>query len=230
MPDQYVYLLLAGSLGIFWLLIFFLRADLRIKLLKLSFVGGVAGLMSEWWYHQDYWRPPSILGNGVISLEDFLFGFFIVGLAATLYAFIFRKKIIAGHKAQKNTFLILFPLGILALIILTTLIRLNSVLVSSLIFIFFASFIIIKRPDLWRSSLISGLLLTALIVPIYLVLFDWLAPDFWTRYWLLAGTKYGVTILGNVPITELFWYFSWGIFGGIASNFYSGTKFVDITE
>lgn len=74
-------------------------------LLKVSAIGGLAGLISEMWYFNDYWRPPTLLGNSKISIEDFLFGFSFTGIAALVYKVIVRKRPIQA-KSRKKLFLL----------------------------------------------------------------------------------------------------------------------------
>lgn len=65
-------------------------------------------------------------------------------------------------------------------------------------------------------------------IVIYHIIFNFIAPEYWNSYWLLANTKLGFTPIGNIPLTELVWYFSWGCFAGIEYDFTYGqvkTKF-----
>lgn len=100
--------------------------------------------------------------------------------------------------------------------------HINSIFVSSFAFLIIASWMILLRKDLFVPSLLSGLLFTLFALLIYVILFDLLSPNFWNNYWLLENTKYGIKVLGNIPLTELFWYFSWGCLAGIAYDFTMG--------
>lgn len=51
--------------------IYSVRTELRQMILRLSFVGGFMGLIAEYWYFKDYWRPPNLLGVTRVSIEDF---------------------------------------------------------------------------------------------------------------------------------------------------------------
>jgi hypothetical protein len=57
-----------------------------------------------------------------------------------------------------------------------------------------------------------------------MILFNIIAPDFWNNYWFLAETKHGITILGNVPVLELLYYFSFASTCAIMYDFVKGTK------
>ena len=222
--DKYAYLLISAFLFLPWVIIFLSRTDLREKIIKASFLGGLAGLIANFWYFKDYWQPPSLLGHSVISIEDFLFGFVITGVAVAIYDITFTARNIQQEKSRKGFFGILFLLGTISLLIFNNWLGFNSIFVSSFAFIIFSVVIVLIRKDLLMPSIVSGILTVLIITPIYAIIFNWVSPEYWASYWLLAETKFGVTVLGNIPATELLWYFSWGCLAGIGYDFASGTK------
>ncbi|RNL84680.1 hypothetical protein ED312_13405 [Sinomicrobium pectinilyticum] len=222
--DQYIYLFISVFLCVPWIVFFCSRPDLRRKILKTSIIGGLAGLAAEFWYFRDYWRPPSSVGLATVSPEDFLFGFFITGLAVSVYDVVFRKSISNGEQRRKRHFAFLFLTGIGALFLLSNWLGFYSIFVSSVAFIIFSIIMASIRKDLWIPLLGSGILTLLLIIPGYTVLFNLISPTYWDLYGLLSGTPYGATVLGNIPLTELLWYFSWGCMAGIAYDFASGKK------
>ncbi|MEK9206905.1 MAG: lycopene cyclase domain-containing protein [Patescibacteria group bacterium] len=247
MNDIFAYLLLDISLLLVWALIYFSRADLRHKMWKISFVGGFCGLLAEFWYYTDYWQPPVLFGIQSISLEDYVFGFTILGLSITIFDFVMRKKNdsipvpftlsrqnllnIARNwltKPKHRILLLLFLIGLFSLIVLNTILKVPSIIVSSIAFLASSGIIFIIRKDLIRQSLLTGLFLVLLVLPVYILLFDVLFPSFWDKYWLLSGTPIGIFLIGNIPWTELFWYFSLGTLMGGAYEFYKGYKKVDL--
>jgi hypothetical protein len=78
------------------------------------------------------------------------------------------------------------------------------------------------RHDTVRLGVYSAGIVVLFIVGVYLILFNVISPHFWDNYWLLAGTRWGVTILGNIPLTEMLWYLSWILFGSMSYPFASG--------
>ncbi|MBI5155808.1 hypothetical protein HZA45_00885 [Candidatus Peregrinibacteria bacterium] len=221
--DHYLYFILSLILLFLWGMIFWLRADLRKKMIRASSIGGVAGILAELWYFTDYWKPPTLFGIASISPEDFIVGFAITGIAMTAYDIVMHTTDRAGERPRQRAFLMLFLGGLFSLLIFGTGMKLNSCIVSEAAFIGAALIMCILRPDLLKVSLLSGVLLGILGFILYFFLFSWLAPEFWQTYWLLAGTRLGITIAG-VPVTEIAWYASWGMLAGIAHNFAAGKK------
>ncbi|MDY6934933.1 MAG: lycopene cyclase domain-containing protein [Spirochaetota bacterium] len=222
MADKYIYLFLSFYLLVLWLMIIIFRKDLVRKVIKASIGGGFAGLIAEVWYFVDYWQPPSLAGVSSVSIEDFLFGFCITGIAVSIFDVTFCKKIRDEAKDRKGVFFILFLCGLISLLVFNNWLGINSIFVSSMAFIVISVIMILIRRDLFLPSIISGILTVIVIIPIYLLLYNWLSPDYWMRYWLLYDTEYGITVLGNIPVTEIIWYFSWGCLAGAGYDFASG--------
>lgn len=221
--DKYTYLLIGIFLTGPWLAIYFrLGKKQRRRMVKGSLMGGLAGFVAEYWYFKDYWQPVSMFGHSVISLEDFLFGFTITGIAANVYDGMFRGKTEKGSKNRRKLFGGLFLAGIALMIIVNMVLGVNSILVSSFAFVLFTAIMVTLRPDLLWQSLLSGVFSIAIIIPVYSIIFNVISPDYWEKHWLLAGSRLGVSVLGNIPVTELLWYFTWGCMAGIAHNFASG--------
>ena len=120
-----------------------------------------------------------------------------------------------------NKKLILLLMIIISLmIVLNNLLKINSIFASSFIFLISSIFILFKRKYLIIVALISSLLLPIFILPIYHLILNIIVPaDFLQKYWLLNDTVWGIKILGNIPITELIWYFAAGAFFSILYDF-----------
>jgi len=225
--EKYAYLIL--GLVLIWLagVLILVRKDLVRLSIKLGVVGGVAGLLSELFYFRDYWRPPTTLGIAKISPEDFVFGFAITACSVIIYPVITRQRFGLYDGPNKiKTYLLFFTGGVLSLLTFNLGLGINSIFVSSALFLTFAVIIVYLRPDLLLPAVLSAVVLTALIVVTYMVLFNSLFPEFWDKYWLLANSKWGIMIFGNVPVTEMLWYFSWILFASVSYPFVSGKKFI----
>ncbi len=219
----YTYLLLGLFLFVGLIIELFYRQDLIKLALKVGIIGGCAGIISEIFYTRDYWRPPSIFGFHKLSLEDFLFGFSVTALSAITYLVLFNYELpIVNKLARKKTFYMLFFIGLLVFIFLNIGLDINSIFSSSVLFFIFAIYILTCRKDLFHLAVYSTIIILCFVVLVYVLLFDFVAPNFWNDYWLLARTKYGITILGSLPLSELIWYFSWIFFASISYPFVSG--------
>ncbi|MGH2722428.1 MAG: lycopene cyclase domain-containing protein, partial [Actinomycetota bacterium] len=192
----------------------------------ISLVGAAAGLVSEVWYFRDYWRPPTTLDPtgrlGWPSPEDALFGFTVAGVAFAANKVVFRRRLVEGAPRRYPQTAALALAGLGTLVVGTNLLGVNSILVSSGAFVAAGLVMAAVRRDLLRPALEACVLLPAVVLPVYLVLFDLLAPRYWDRYWLLHGTALGVTVLGEIPVTEILWYAAWGLLAGIAYEFTTG--------
>jgi lycopene cyclase-like protein len=191
-------------------------------MLKVSLVGAGAGLVSELWYFRDYWRPPVLGGVARPSVEDALFGFAVAGVAFAAHKVAFRRELAPGAPRRYPVAAGLGLAGLAALVACTLVLGMNSIFVTSAAFVLSAGVMVAMRPDLLRPALESAALLVAAMLPIYLALFDAVSPAYWNRYWLLRDTRWGVLVLGNIPLTEILWYASWGALAGIAYEFTTG--------
>jgi hypothetical protein len=220
--DRFVFLLMGLALLGVWGALWAARADLRGPMLKVSLVGAGAGLVAELWYFRDYWRPPTLAGVARASPEDALFGFAVTGIAFAAHKVLFRRAMTPGAPRRYPLTAALGLAGLAALIAGTAVAGINSIFVTSAAFVACALVMVALRRDLLGPAVESAALVVAAMLPVYLLLFDVLSPAYWDRYWLLRHTSWGVLVLGNVPVTEILWYASWGVFAGIAYEFTTG--------
>ena len=230
MDYKFGYLFLGVLLFLIWLSFYFIRKDLRRKQLKVSWFGGLAGLIAEYWYFKDYWHPYSILGRKIVSPEDFIFGFTITGISVVVYDIFFKTKDEQYVTNNKKTFGNMFILGVASLFLFNIFFGYNSIFVSSITFVILSLFMLSKRADLLKEAFFSGLIVLIIMFVVYHILFNLMFLDFWDKCWLLTNTRYGIEIYGNIPLTEMIWYFTWGSFSGIAYNFASGKKKIPLSN
>lgn len=209
--NTYIYLLLSVPFLIATAVIYICRKDLRRFILKVGILGGIFGVISESWYFQDYWRPPSLFGVGVPSIEDFLFGFGVVALGIVAPLFILRQKRPASSKHSVRRALLIVGIVVALLIVLSAFFHINSIVSSCIIFVGIAGFGLIQYPHLLRSALISSAALVIIATLTYAVLFLIISPDYLSKYFLLYGNLSAPIYFGFMPLTELVWYFTWGL-------------------
>jgi hypothetical protein len=223
---KYTYLLLCLFVLLLLVVLLLRRRDLIRLAMSVGVIGGVAGLIAELFYYRDYWRPPTTLGIAKISPEDFLFGFAIAGVSVIAYPVIFGKRLTTSPGLRRGRLYLLFFLcAVAGMIVFNLVLGINSIVVSSVIFLLSAAAICCLRWDLIKPALYSSILITIALLLIYVLLFDVISPHFWDQYWLLRHTRLNLMVFGHVPLTELVWYFSWSSLGSIIVPFVRDLRF-----
>ena len=220
--STYAYLMLCILMFFPWIIIYLTRKDLRRRMIKAGLFALPFGWVSEIWYFEDYWQPPTTAGVGQLSIEDALSAFFIVGISITLFDALFTSKNIKNQQKRVPSFIFLLILGLTLMGIFSSWLKFNSIFVTGFACYFVTAIILTLRPDLLFPAFLSGILNSLLFIIIYLVLFNLIFPNFWESYWLLKDTKYNITILGKIPLTEVLWYNSWGTLAGCLYDYAGG--------
>lgn len=221
--DLYAYLLLGLFFLILWILCYCLRKDLRPLMMKVSIAGAIVGPLSEIWYFRDYWSPLTIVGQGVISPEDVLFGFAVFGVAFA------ALPVVTGRRFTQSSppswwMLIVFLVSFFpAFFLLTDVGGINSIITASLVMLLWAVAVVILRREMLWHSLMSGVLLAGFSIVIYLALLN-VATEYLSKYWFLWGTPLGLTVLGGVPLTEIIWYFCLGCCASVIAPYVEGKR------
>ena len=220
---QYAYIYLVGALTVVWIILYTLNPRTHKQQLFMSLIFSPLATIAEILYFKDYWNPLSILSGNIrpvrILLEDFIFAFCIVGIASVIAKPFLRDS--RKYLNQNNTnFLILILLTVLlswGLFIL----GINSIYAASLSFLSSASLMIFWRKNLLRDSFLSGLGTCLVMFFIYALGFYITknSEDILRQIWYLYGTTLGTRVLG-VPLTELIWAFTLGMFIGPLYTFF----------
>jgi hypothetical protein len=219
---RYAYLINNIFFAIVWLMLFFLRPDLRRKMTIMSIIVALIGPFSEFFYLRDYWRPE-IFNGWMIGVEDVLFGFFIGGIAGVIYEEVFGKKYTKRHLHGHTTWMFASFLFLLVLMVVGNIfLGYNSGYVSILGFLAIGIIPIVQRHDLLKDAFISGFLMGCLMLVFYSV-FTYLFDGIIQKWWLLHNLS-GIIIL-EAPLEELLWGFGWGFVAGPAYEFINGLKF-----
>jgi hypothetical protein len=208
--DRFAYLLITIPFLVLLGLIFYKRPDLRRFIIRIGIMGGIAGIISEAWYFQDYWRPQTLLGTGVASIEDFLFGFGVVGLGAALPLFILKQPPVSKTSGRTKRLLIIVIGAVAALVLFTSLLGVNSIVSSYFIFLGIAVAGIVKWPRLWKPMLVSagGLIVTGAVT--YWLVSLTITPGYLEEAYLIHGHALAPIFFGFLPLTELIWFAGWG--------------------
>ena len=222
--EKYGYLYISFIFFIPWFLIYYYNSNLRNRMIKAGLMAIPFGALNLW-YKEDYWNAPEIyvLFN-IISIEDILFAFITTGISVTLYDVFFTEKQVEFEPKKTKQIWFFFFFIMTSFVILREVLKINSMFMFAIPLIISAIIVIIKRRDLLIPSIFTALIFSALSIVIYIILFNFILPDFWTTYWFLSEKEIGWTIFGNVPVLEVLWYFSWGCFSAVLYDYGKGTK------
>lgn len=203
MPSYLIAVLIAF---IVWIVLFSFSKDTRKEMIV---VGGLLTpfVILDILTTPSYWTPITIF-NLPVGIEGFLFTFFITGVAAVIYEYILKKR----YKGTKLH--IFFTLWFIVPAIITVMIvyvfSLNVIYLFILGFTFMALTEVIQRRDLLINAVVSSMLFAV----IYFFAFSiWLmlAPESisWWNMEKLSNIR-----LGLIPLEEIFFSLSLGLFAG----------------
>ena len=220
---QYMYFI--GSLVLFsiWLMFFILRKDLRKEMLVLSILLTIYGLLAEIFiWTKDWWRPQTIT-NTLIGVEDIIYGFALGGIVAVIYEEIFRRRHYKDVKFEIKPIVVVLPIAISSIVFFTLffVFNLHSFYSNITGYVAGIAIIYILRNDLIVHSILTGSLLTLIIMPFYwlVLLID---STFISKTWFLHKLS-GVLILG-IPAEDLVWLYFTGLFIGPLYEFMLGDR------
>ncbi|MCC5815379.1 MAG: hypothetical protein JJT78_11530 [Leptospira sp.] len=222
---SYNFLILSIILLIPVCIIFLVRKDLRIVMIRMGLIG-IPFAFTENLFYPDYWEPKS-LGNLIerwgFGLEDFLFVFGLACLTATIYPAIFQKKLEPLEKfsdvfsSSESPARIFSIIGLFFFIVFLMVL----VLVVSKIPMIYGSFVIMIgmgiimlwfRRDLLIPGLLGGISTTIVYTIICLFLLA-IYPGIFQFTW--HTEKFMNIYLLSVPLEEILYGFSAGFSGTI---------------
>jgi len=213
---QYTYLI--GDLIVLavWAFLFFRRKDTKKEMLTISLIFGIIAILLAPIYTKDWWQPLTITGTSV-GIEDFLFGFGIGGLTSVIYEHLFNRRIKTAKLTKKvkeeMKINLIIPLGafIATFILCIFLFNLNSFISSTISLTISILLIYLKRKDLIRNSLLSGISSSIFAFTGYHLL-NMITPGFFNEFWLYKNI--GKILFLGVPLEEIVWFFLAGAFIG----------------
>lgn len=227
---QYTYLIGVMIVLTLWLILFLYRKDTRKEMLIISLFFGVASSLVEMIHVLDWWRPLTIT-NTTVGIEDFLFGFGIGGIASVIYEHIFNKRVkikkVKEIKEQKRNINFLFLLALLFILFFGGffIFNLNSFEAMLVSFIIPILIIYIKRKDLIKDSLVSGILVLMASIIGYHIL-NLITPGFFDEFWLFQNI--GRVIVLGIPLEEHIFYFLAGALLGPLYEYWKEGKLINI--
>ncbi len=230
---------------------FELNEEQKIMLGFSLLFGFIGCLSSYFWFTADWWQPETVFG-GSAGVEDFILGFTNAGIVSVGYLLFFREleaknqnchsgaNAIESHELtdgdklkrfyhyafasfQNDKFKIITPL-IITPIVTTLLFFMNvpSFYANCLGILAAIIYILIQRKDLIKISVVSGLLLLILSLPIYFLLM-YISPGWVEAIWMIDKLS-GIIVLG-IPVEDYIWYFLSGAVIGIMYPYWSGKRY-----
>ncbi len=204
--------------GLIWFILFFFKRSLRKEMIVMSLFAALLGPLSEFFYVRDYWRPTYIFSFLGVGVEDVLFAFFIGGIAA-ISCELFWDRSAKKEKRESKWVILLGVIGLVILMILNFVLKINSIYASSLALLGVGGIVLLKRRDLVKNALISGIVVLLVMFLFYLCFIS-IFPKIIQEWWLLDNIS-GILVFG-MPIEELLWGFSWGFMYSPFYKFWKG--------
>lgn len=211
-----------------YFLMFWLRKDIRRKMLSLSILGAIAGPVSQYWYLQDYWVPKYTLGKfGFV--EDLLFAFFVLGISGGVINILLRVKSTGTSKIREKWLrgILIVAVLIVSLLFFTDLCGLNSIYASMIGFVILTSLIWYQRSDLIKASIVGMIFWVVLTgIGYNVILVFW--PTIFQEWWIWQNIS--KTTFLNIPIEEFLWFGGWGLMGSVIYEWRGNYYFVPINS
>lgn len=221
---RYAYLVGNLILALPWFYFYFKRKDLRKEMVVLGLIVSVfAPITDHFLFYDDYWRPlyfyEFLTKRSVLGLESPLFGFLIAGISAVIYEFVYKKKALYS-KPRNFQMIIIIALNILGTFALVWL-GLNSIWANVAMLILCSIYMIYKDKDLLPDFYWSPILLISIILVLYSIWFM-IYPEAYHRFWVTDNLS-GI-LLGRIPLEEVVWFFTAGMFIGILYEFWRNVR------
>jgi hypothetical protein len=225
LPDRYAYFTLSMLYMVVWGVIYW-KNPWKSGMIRVGLVGGIMGILAEFWYFRDYWRPPTLFGEAIVGIEDYIIGFALFGVGGYIHSSFTKKEIdFEKQTAAKNIdFFFLFLIGCGSLTFFSVVLGFHSGYVTFITFFLLSVYIWLQRPDLIRLSWISAFATLAISLAIYYINFNWLFPEFWDRYGMLDKPILGYRLF-NIPLSEMLWHFTWAMLCSMFRGYRNGVYY-----
>jgi hypothetical protein len=230
MSTSYTYVYLIGSLLFvpIWALLFWRNPASRREMLIMGGIFVCIGVPAEaLLYTRDWWHPATLTGTRV-GIEDVLYSVGNGGYMAALYAAITRCQF--GRDQRAPTWpLRLAPIASIAIVpfVLCLGFGLHSFVATSIGSLLALAIVLAARVDLAPIAVVTGLVGTALAVPVYLIM-EGVFPGSTAATWDLPHLS-GILPLG-IPAEDLVWYVYTAALWGTYYKFATGLRVVSLSH
>jgi hypothetical protein len=172
---------------------------------------------------RDWWHPVTVTGT-TIGLEDVIYSIGNGGYMAALYAAIFAREPVADQP-RLSWLARVAPLAALALLPVGLVYGLgvHSFTATAIGTLIGLGCIVLVRHDLARVAVVSGLLGTAIAIPVYLAT-EAIFPGWIAATWEESRLS-GAFLLG-IPIEDLLWYLYTAAFWSVYYKYAAGVRLI----
>jgi hypothetical protein len=213
--DKFVWLAASSSLLVSWVGLFGCFRYYRRPMVWVSALTMPLGL-SEAIFVPAYWNPPSLFDLAKttgLDVESFIFCFSIGGVGAVLYHIVCDHTLtplgVVSREQRRDPYhrpAMVVPAAAFAMLYF---LPWNPIYSAISAMVFGSIIILVYRGDLRDKVFISGGLFVVYYA-FFLLLLDWLSPDYIGRVWNLSMLS-GATIAG-IPLEELLFAFAFGAY------------------
>ncbi len=206
--------------------VIYIKSPWKSGMVKVGAIGGIMGVLAEFWYFRDYWRPPTLFGQGIVGIEDYIIGFALFGVGGYVHSSFTKKEVDLERENIPNNsdFFVLFLIGCSSLTFFSVLVGIHSGYVTFITFFLLSVYIWFQRPDLIQLSIISAFVTLGISLIIYYINFNLLFPDFWDKYGLLNKPILGVKLF-SIPLSEMLWHFTWAMLCSMFRGYRNGVYY-----
>jgi len=212
----YAYLFMSAVLLVIWLVLYVIRADLRLRMIWVS-LGTMPLGLSEPFFVPEYWNPPTLWNlarRTGFDIESLVFSFAVGGIVFALYDVVFgvgpSYSIVDERSQPRHRHHVLAilsgPAGFGVARVFTSL---NPIYCASLGMAVGFAATLYCRPDLWKKMCVSGVLFFCLYF-LFFWFFDRAFPGYVEAVWNLDAIS-GLMLWG-VPVEELMFAFTFGLY------------------
>jgi hypothetical protein len=220
-PLKFGYLFFCLLFFIPWVALFWHRKDIRRAMLIMGLIAAIGSFLTSYYWTIDWWLPENITGTRM-GVEDYILGISNGGIATVLYVEIFHKRLYHFSKGNQSGPII--ALSATACFVFWTcfeLLNLSSFYSCILALFAYCSVLAYLRKELVLPSVINGILMVMIAIPIYLLTI-FMFPDFVTKTYVYPLATQAT--LFTVPLQEFIFYFAFGLMVPLMYEYWHGVR------
>jgi hypothetical protein len=214
---KYHYVWLLWSLAFLgpWLILYVAAGSFRRDMLRISALTSLLGF-SEPFFVPEYWNPPSLLDLAQrtgFDIESLIFSFAIGGIGAASYDVLTRRRFDPVPSAERHALRHRIHLTVLmvpfAAVPLFYFLGWNPIHAAIAALALGNAAAVVCRPDLWRGTLLGGMLFAALY-GVFMILLVVFTPGYIEQVWNLPALSR--TRPAGIPLEELAFGLAFGAY------------------